>query len=1320
METYIPQEYRSIFKFDELNSVQTVLCDEIFFSSRSLVVSAPTGCGKTVIFELNIIKYLIECTKIESDEISCVLYIAPLKSLCTEKFVEWEKKFAHTTMTCILSTGDSEPLDWNHLMKRTLIVTTPEKLDGFIKSSEEGCKLLKSIRYCFVDEFCTTRRSTIQVARDLTKNNKFSTGMNYDALRHSYAAKVKDQQLKTCLANGVGYHHAGLETADRQLVEQAFLSGCLPVLASTSTLSMGLNLPAHLVIIKNTEQVVNGELKGYNSTQIAQMVGRAGRPQFDTEGVAVIMTSNELKAHYERLYNQSDLIESNLHKKLTDHINTEVALGTVTSLDELMWWLNNSFLYVRIKKAPHVYDMPYGVTQNFLDSHLQMICENELKQLQKLGLVSYDEESTQINKTELGTLVMKNHLNATTAQMIWELKGEETLEDLVNFVASCAELKDIPLRNNEKTLLNTMNRTKGRESLRYPLPGRIVTVPMKIACLLQSHLSGNMIRDSSLQHDAVRIVRCAKRIANVLAGLLWLDVDDQSECTKGTVLPADTTTTLSKHLPLVCSTYKCMVSIMELKKTLQLGTWLNRPLVSLASCPLLTSKDIDKLITSRLLTTGQIEKVQPTDLDQILDKPAPIAEQLLNYIRGIPNYSLDIEKLDSSHCENEVIRFCIKVSRMCAMDTVFVLVGDAHNKLIAKHQFQSWKLVETSCQKEIMICKRNEGQRISFTVCSTNFAGVDLHTSFVLPPSEQNEAQVCDSSTNAHLPPSLTEISVGYAEDLAEDLSTTYPNALHLSTMHWVSTTPLSQPVSQNPTFPQPPKKKPKKVPSFKFARKRPSDANSTSDFTPKSNTTFTWIPAAPNSTPRAPLIQTSMLDYMRSQEASTSLDTNTSTKENTPVDLNPDKPAHSSMVIDTTNSSDADKKRRFHWSLVGRSNQSFEEPEQDNHIWRNAHETTPALVSNTSRTTWTHCDSYYTDVDRDIDYKSTRTANQEIVYSAGNDESQTSEHNPCESISTLEVKPNDEQVTSSQNEVEEIFEAVFEQWEHELPSSPNKPGSQKCELPISEVSPGQQKDGTPVPDFRSACLHSKPNTFPPPHPKGSEQTFCPETNTSTVHPTTQTTPIHARYIREGSDGIKTLYTPLVLTQTNRYQETRPRFSITPIGDVFTGGMTALIPTNTTTKLSSTIYQKEQKFEKSPPEFKVPGNVRFEKLVCRWEGIHQPPEAVITSSSELSGTIDFELINSGWPELACWIRVNEICQYHGLDGRLSDQTEGQPTQICDTPLWRSHQESMEINRNVMTKVCLGQNGSTDNIPSNGTKMPVDLDEYHNNSASIEE
>lgn len=42
---------------------------------------------------------------------------------------------------------------------------------------------------------------------------------------------------------------------------------------------MGVNLPAHLVVIKSTMHYVGGMFKEYSETDILQMIGRAGRPQ---------------------------------------------------------------------------------------------------------------------------------------------------------------------------------------------------------------------------------------------------------------------------------------------------------------------------------------------------------------------------------------------------------------------------------------------------------------------------------------------------------------------------------------------------------------------------------------------------------------------------------------------------------------------------------------------------------------------------------------------------------------------------------------------------------------------------------------------------------------------------------------------------------------------------------------------------------------------------------------------------------------------------------------------------------------------------------
>lgn len=61
---------------------------------------------------------------------------------------------------------------------------------------------------------------------------------------------------------------------------------------------MGVNLPAHLVIIKSTQQYVGGVIQEYPEGQIIQMMGRAGRPQFDTTATAVIMTRDSTKVTF--------------------------------------------------------------------------------------------------------------------------------------------------------------------------------------------------------------------------------------------------------------------------------------------------------------------------------------------------------------------------------------------------------------------------------------------------------------------------------------------------------------------------------------------------------------------------------------------------------------------------------------------------------------------------------------------------------------------------------------------------------------------------------------------------------------------------------------------------------------------------------------------------------------------------------------------------------------------------------------------------------------------------------------------------------------
>ena len=80
---------------------------------------------------------------------------------------------------------------------------------------------------------------------------------------------------------------------------------CLQVLVSTATLAWGVNLPAHTVIIKGT-QVYNpakGNWQELSPLDVMQMFGRAGRPQYDTQGMGIIITSQHLCAFLRRLTN---------------------------------------------------------------------------------------------------------------------------------------------------------------------------------------------------------------------------------------------------------------------------------------------------------------------------------------------------------------------------------------------------------------------------------------------------------------------------------------------------------------------------------------------------------------------------------------------------------------------------------------------------------------------------------------------------------------------------------------------------------------------------------------------------------------------------------------------------------------------------------------------------------------------------------------------------------------------------------------------------------------------------------------------------------
>jgi DNA polymerase theta len=72
----------------------------------------------------------------------------------------------------------------------------------------------------------------------------------------------------------------GLVIEERVEIESAFRRSLVRVIAATSTLSSGVNLPARRVIIRS--MWTSGG--GLNAANYVQMIGRAGRQGIDTAG----------------------------------------------------------------------------------------------------------------------------------------------------------------------------------------------------------------------------------------------------------------------------------------------------------------------------------------------------------------------------------------------------------------------------------------------------------------------------------------------------------------------------------------------------------------------------------------------------------------------------------------------------------------------------------------------------------------------------------------------------------------------------------------------------------------------------------------------------------------------------------------------------------------------------------------------------------------------------------------------------------------------------------------------------------------------------
>lgn len=144
----LPDRFRAIFPFRLFNVVQSKCFEIVYKSSDNLVLSAPTGSGKTAVLELAICQ-LIGAFKLNQYKI---VYMAPTKALCAERHRDWQPKFALLDLQCAELTGDTDQGQLRNVQNAEIIITTPEKWDSITRKWKDHARLMQLVKLFLIDE----------------------------------------------------------------------------------------------------------------------------------------------------------------------------------------------------------------------------------------------------------------------------------------------------------------------------------------------------------------------------------------------------------------------------------------------------------------------------------------------------------------------------------------------------------------------------------------------------------------------------------------------------------------------------------------------------------------------------------------------------------------------------------------------------------------------------------------------------------------------------------------------------------------------------------------------------------------------------------------------------------------------------------------------------------------------------------------------------------------------------------------------------------------------------------------------------------------
>uniref|UniRef100_A0A4W6BKC6 DNA polymerase theta n=1 Tax=Lates calcarifer TaxID=8187 RepID=A0A4W6BKC6_LATCA len=223
-----------------------------------------------------------------------------------------------------------------------------------------------------------------------------------------------DPILQRTVPWGVAFHHAGLTFDERDVLEGAFRQGMVRVLAATSTLSSGVNLPARRVIIRTP--TFNGHL--LDPLTYKQMAGRAGRKGVDTTGESVLVCKEaERQKGISLIKGALQPISSCLVRREGEGVTTsmlrailEIIVGGVASTPQDVSLYASCSLLAASMKCDSKRKSNEETNKGAIEACVEWLMENEFISIQKDG-----QGTERYCPTQLGAATLSSSLSPPEA-----------------------------------------------------------------------------------------------------------------------------------------------------------------------------------------------------------------------------------------------------------------------------------------------------------------------------------------------------------------------------------------------------------------------------------------------------------------------------------------------------------------------------------------------------------------------------------------------------------------------------------------------------------------------------------------------------------------------------------------------------------------------------------------------------------------------------------------------------------------------------------------------------------------------------------------